>query len=95
MRKAGVAWNDLNSRIAAKIEEAERDQDQTALLDKLLDKVYEVITSDERLDKIAAEIVEHCGTQWESGKMLFVYIDKLTCARIYQRIEPRCKAKTA
>jgi type I restriction enzyme R subunit len=31
-----------------------------ALLEKLLGKDYEVITADERLDKIAADFVEHC-----------------------------------
>jgi type I site-specific restriction-modification system R (restriction) subunit len=34
--KLGVARKDLNSKIAAKIEEAELDQDQTALFKKLL-----------------------------------------------------------
>ena len=84
---------DLNERIAQKIEEAELDPDQAALLDKLLGKDYEVITADERLDKIAADFVEHCTTRWESGKSLFVCIDKITCARMYQRIFPRWKAK--
>jgi type I restriction enzyme R subunit len=91
----GVARKDLNSRIAAKIEEAELDQDQTALLEKLLGKDYEVITADERLDKIAADFVEHCSTRWESGKVLFVCIDKITCARMYQRILPLWQAKAA
>jgi type I restriction enzyme R subunit len=93
--KLGVARKDLNSRIAAKIEEAELDQDQTALLEKLLGKDYEVITADERLDKIAADFVEHCSTRWESGKVLFVCIDKITCARMYQRIVPLWQAKAA
>lgn len=93
--KLGVARTDLNSRIAAKVEEAELDPDQKSLLDRLLGKDYEVITADERLDKIAADFVEHCATRWESGKMLFVCIDKITCARMYQRIAPRWKAKAA
>ena len=91
--KLGVAKADLNDRIAQKIEEAELDSDQAALLDKLLGKDYEVITADERLDKIAADFVEHCATRWESGKALFVCIDKITCARMYQHIMPRWKAK--
>ncbi|WP_136616555.1 MULTISPECIES: type I restriction endonuclease subunit R [Mesorhizobium] len=91
--KLGVARADLNDRIAAKIEEAELDPDQAALLDKLLGKDYEVITADERLDKIAADFVEHCSTRWEAGKSLFVCIDKITCARMYQRIMPRWRAK--
>lgn len=93
--KLGVARLDLNSRIAEKIEEAELDPDQTALLDKLLGKDYEVVTADERLDKIAADFVEHCATRWESGKALFVCIDKITCARMFQRIIPHWKAKVA
>jgi type I restriction enzyme R subunit len=93
--KLGVARLDLNSRIAEKIEEAELDPDQAALLDKLLGKDYEVITADERLDKIAADFVEHCATRWESGKSMLVCIDKITCARMYQRIIPRWQAKAA
>lgn len=93
--KLGVARLDLNSRIAEKIEEAELDPDQAALLDKLLGKDYEVITADERLDKIAADFVEHCATRWESGKSMLVCIDKITCARMYERIIPLWTAKAA
>lgn len=93
--KLGLTHADLNERMAEKIEEADLDPDQMALLDKLLGKDYEVITADERLDKIAADFVEHCATRWESGKSLFVCIDKITCARMLQRIEPLWKAKAA
>jgi type I restriction enzyme R subunit len=91
--KLGVARLDLNSRIAEKIEEAELDPDQAALLDKLLGKDYEVITADARLDKIAMDFVEHCATRWESGKVLLVCIDKITCARMHQRITLLWRAK--
>ena len=90
-----MARTDLNDRIAAKIEEAELDPDQEALLDKLLGQDYEVITADERLDKIAADFVEHCATRWESGKSMLVCIDKITCARMLQLIVPRWQAKAA
>ncbi|MEC3860150.1 HsdR family type I site-specific deoxyribonuclease [Mesobacterium sp. TK19101] len=93
--KLGVGKTDLNERIAEKIEEVELDPDQAALLDKLLGKDYEVITADERLDKIAADFVDHCATRWESGKSLFVCIDKITCARMHQMIVPRWRAKAA
>ena len=93
--KLGVARTDLNDRIAAKIEEAELDPDQKALLDKLLGQDYEVITADERLDKIAADFVEHCVTRWQSGKSMLVCIDKITCARMLQLIVPRWEEKSA
>jgi type I restriction enzyme R subunit len=66
-----------------------------ALLEKLLGKDYEVITADDRLDKLAGDFVEHCSTRWESGKAMLVCIDKLTCARMYQRIMPRWQARLA
>jgi len=91
--KLGLAHADLNERMAEKIEQADLDPDQAALLDKLLGKDYEVVTADERLDKIAADFVEHCATRWESGKSLFVCIDKITCARMLQLIQPRWQAK--
>ena len=93
--KLGVAQTDLNDRIAAKIEKAELDPDQEALLDKLLGQDYEVITADERLDRIAADFVEHCATRWESGKSMLLCIDKITCARMLQLIAPRWQAKAA
>jgi len=91
--KLGIARLDLNDRIAAKIEEAELDPDQTSLLEKLLGQDYEVITADDRLDKLADDFVEHCSTRWETGKSMLVCIDKVTCARMLQRIESRWQFK--
>jgi type I restriction enzyme R subunit len=93
--KLGIARLDLNDRIAAKIEEAELDPDQTALLEKLLGQDYEVITADDRLDKLADDFVEYCTERWESGKSMLICIDKITCARMLQRIRPRWEAKLA
>lgn len=93
--KLGLARLDLNDRIAEKVEEAELDPDQVALLEKLLGKDYEVITADDRLDKIAADFVEHCSARWEMGKSMLVCVDKVTCGRMYQRIMPRWQAKIA
>ena len=90
-----VARTDLNDRIVAKIEEAELDPDQEALLDNLLGQDYEVITADERLEKIAADFVEHCATRWQSGKSMLVCIDKITCARMFQSIQRSWKARAA
>jgi type I restriction enzyme R subunit len=91
--KLGLARLDLNDRIAEKVEEADFDPDQAALLEKLLGKDYEVITADDRLDKLADDFVEHCSTRWECGKSLLVCIDKVTCGRMYQRIIPRWQAR--
>ena len=91
--KLGIARLDLNDRIADAIAQADLDPDKEALLEKLLGKDYEVITADERLDKIAADFVEHCTTRWESGKSMLVCIDKITCGRMWKAIIPRWQAK--
>ncbi|HKV96601.1 MAG TPA: type I restriction endonuclease subunit R [Gammaproteobacteria bacterium] len=93
--KLGLARLDLNDRIADAVEQADLDPDQQALLEKLLGKDYEVITADDRLDKLAADFVEHCTTRWQTGKSMLVCIDKITCARMFQRIQPRWQAKLA
>ena len=92
--KLGVARTDLNDSIAAKIEDAELDPDQEALLERLLGQDYEVVTADERLEKIASDFVEHCATRWQSGKSMLVGIDKITCARLLQLIVPRWEEKS-
>jgi type I restriction enzyme R subunit len=91
--KLGIARVDLNDRIAQAIEDAELEPDEEALLEKLLGQDYEVVTADDRLDKLADDFVEYCTTRWETGKSMMVCIDKVTCARMLQRIEPRWKAK--
>ena len=93
--KLGLARLDLNEKIAAAVAAADLDPDQTALLEKLLGKDYEVITADERLEKIATDFVEHCSTRWEAGKAMMVCIDKVTCARMLKLIGPKWKAKAA
>jgi len=44
---------------------------------------------------VAADFVEHCSTRWQTGKSMLVCIDKDTCARMFQRIEPRWRTKLA
>ncbi len=93
--KLGVARLDLNDKIAERIEQADLDPDQIALLEKLLGKDYEVITADDRLNKIALDFVEHCSVRWQSGKAMFVCIDKITCGRMFKLIEPLWMIKLA
>jgi type I restriction enzyme, R subunit len=93
--KLGIARLDLNDRIAEQIEAADLDPDQMALLERLLGQDYEVITADDRLDKLADDFVEHCSTRWQAGKSMVVCIDKVTCTRMLQRIQPRWTFKVS
>lgn len=82
--KLGIATNDLNDRIAEKIEEIEIDDiDTSERLEKELKRDYHIITAESRLEQIAKDFVTHYSTQWESGKAMMICIDKITCVRMH------------
>ena len=86
--KLGLATNDLNERIAQKLEEIEiEDIDTAERLEKELKRDYHLITAEKRLDQIAQDFVQHYSTQWETGKAMFVCIDKVTCVRMHGLIK--------
>lgn len=83
----GIATGDLNERIAEKLEELEiQDIDVEQRLEKELRRDYHVITAEKRLDQIARDFVRHYAKAWESGKVMLVCIDKITCVRMYELI---------
>jgi type I restriction enzyme R subunit len=85
--KLKVSTNNLNERIAAKIEELEiENADIEKRIEGALKRDYNVITSEKRLDAIAQDFVTHYANGWEMGKAMFICIDKVTCGRMYQKI---------
>jgi type I restriction enzyme R subunit len=83
----GVATNDINERIAEKLEEIEiNDIDVSQRLERELKREYHIITAEKRLNQIAEDFVQHYTTSWEAGKAMLVCIDKLTCVRMYELI---------
>lgn len=94
--KLGIATNDLNEKIAAKIEELEiDDQDVSERLERELKRDYHLITSQPRLEKITNDFVDHYSTGWENGKAMLVCIDKVTCVRMQEIITDKWKEKIA
>jgi type I restriction enzyme, R subunit len=80
----GIATNDLNERIADKLEEIEiEDIDTAERLEKELKRDYHLITAESRLEEIAKDFATHYSVQWESGKAMMVCIDKITCVRMH------------
>jgi len=92
--KLGIATNELNEKIAAKLEELEiDDQDVAERLERELKRDYHLITAKSRLDKIAEDVVDHYSTGWENGKAMLVCIDKVTCVRMQELILSKWKDK--
>ena len=84
----GVAVDDLNERIAEKLEELETDDiDVAQRLERELRRDYHVITAEKRLDQVARDFVRHYSAAWETGKAMLVCIDKVTCVRMHALIE--------
>ncbi len=92
--KLGIATDELNEKIAAKLEEIEiEDQDVAERLERELKRDYHLITAQSRLDQIAEDFVDHYSTGWGNGKAMMVCIDKVTCVRMQEIILEKWKAK--
>lgn len=85
--KLDIATTDLNDRIAEELEQHALDQDQEEKLRRDLSRDYHILTADERVDRIARDVVAHYSKRWETGKAMLVALDKITCVRMYDLIE--------
>jgi len=76
------------------IDQAALDDESEARLQKLLGKRYHLITRDDRLDTIAADIVQHFVGRGFQGKAMVVSIDKATALRTYEKVKRAWEAET-
>ncbi|SFP19537.1 type I restriction endonuclease subunit R [Pseudomonas borbori] len=86
---------DLNEDIYQLIEDAELDPDQEAKLERELGRQYHLITRDDRLDTVAADIVRHFLGRGFVGKAMVVCIDKATALRMHDKVKQHWAAETA
>lgn len=94
--KLQVSGNGLNEKLAEAIADAEVDDpDVAAKLQDDLKREYHVVTAQARLEHIAADFAQHYSTAWESGKAMFVAIDKVTAVRMYEYIHAAWAARIA
>ncbi len=86
---------DLNDDIYEVVEGAELDEDQEKKLEREFARQYHLITRDDRLEKIAADLVEHFMGRGEMGKAMVVCIDKATAVKMYDKVQKYWKAHLA
>jgi len=87
---------ELDSGMEAILEQADvdRDDDQVeAELARQFVREYHIITRDDRLEKIAADIVDHFIHRGHRGKALVVSIDKLTTVKMYDKVQAHWQRK--
>lgn len=86
--KLQVSGNGLNEKLAEAIADAEIDDpDVAAKLSDDLKREYHVVTAEPRLRHVAKDFAWHFSTNWESGKAMYVAIDKITAVRMYNYIQ--------
>ena len=76
----------LNEDIYALIEDAQLNEQAEGKLERELGRQYHIITRDDRLDKIAKDIVTHFLGRGFQGKAMVVSIDKATAVKMYERV---------
>lgn len=77
----------LNDDLNRVIEDAVLDEAQEARLEREFLREYQLITREERLDKIAEDIVAHYMNRGYMGKAMVVSIDKLTAVKMYFKVQ--------
>ena len=83
----------LAEDIADIVEEAELDDDQQAKLEREFAREYHLITREDRLEKVAEDLVAHYTGRGVLAKAMVISIDKATAVRMYDKVQKHWKAK--
>jgi type I restriction enzyme R subunit len=87
--------DDFNADMNTVLEEAELDEAQEQKLEREFAREYHLITRDERLEKIAEDIVDHFIGRGYKGKAMVVSIDKLSAVRVYDKVRQHWQQRLA
>ncbi|WJJ93974.1 type I restriction endonuclease subunit R [Neopusillimonas aromaticivorans] len=90
-----ITNENLNKDIEKLLEEAELDEAQEKKLEREFAREYHLITRDERLETVAADLVKHFLGRGYRGKAMMVCIDKATAVRMYDKVQAHWKKQLA
>lgn len=82
-----LANENFNEDLEALIEAAELDEEQEKKLEREFAREYHLITRDDRLEKVAEDIVSHFMGRKEGGKGMVICIDKVTAVKMYDKVQ--------
>ena len=77
----------LNDDLNRVIDEAILDERQEQKLQRMFNREYQLITREERLEKVAEDVVSHYLGRGQRGKAMVVSIDKATALRMYDKVQ--------
>jgi type I restriction enzyme R subunit len=78
---------DLNAEMAELLDDAMLDEDQEVRLEREFSREYYLITRDDRLEKIAEDIVLHFLGRGYQGKAMVISIDKATAIKMFNKVQ--------
>ncbi len=78
---------DFDKNMEQLIEDAELDEEQEKLLERQFARQYHLVTRDDRLERVAQDIVEHFLNRGYQGKAMVISIDKVTAVRTYDKVQ--------
>lgn len=78
---------DLNEQMSAIIDGADLDEEQEKKLEREFAREYHLITRDDRLEKVAEDLVDHFMGRGIRTKAMVISIDKATAVRMYDKVK--------
>ena len=85
--------DNLNEDMEQLLEDAELDAAQEQRLEREFGRQYHLITRDERLETLAADLVTHFTGRGYRGKAMMVCIDKATALRMFDKVRKHWAAQ--
>ena len=77
----------LQTDIEYVIDTADLDEDQQKKLEREFAREYHLITRDDRLEKVAEDLVAHFMGRGQGGKGMVISIDKLTAVKMFEKVK--------
>lgn len=82
-----ITNDNLNEEMQRLLKEAELDEAQEKKLEREFAREYHLITRDERLQTVAADLVNHFVGRGYRGKAMMICIDKATAVKMYDKVQ--------
>ena len=83
----GIENPEINDELLQAVEAADLDADQTEKVQAELGHGVHIIMSEPRLRAVARDFVTHYTGIWESGKAMFICVNKVTCVMMYNLVQ--------
>lgn len=82
-----LANENFKEDLESLIEQAELDDEQEKKLEREFAREYHLITRDDRLEKVAEDLVAHFMGREQGGKGMVICIDKLTAVKMFEKVK--------